>query len=118
MVGGSTPTGASNAVYSFDPTTGRVRRIGSLPRPITHGSAATLGASVYLVGGRGDLLNAQTSTVWAIDPQSGRVRVAGRLPTALSDTGVLTIGGVIVVAGGLDPGGATMSAVGELVPVR
>lgn len=118
VMGGSTPAGASDAVYSFDPATGRVRRIGRVPRPITHGSAATLGARVYLVGGRGDLLNAQSSTVWAIDPQSGRVRVAGRLPTALSDTGVVTVGRVIVVAGGLDPGGATLSAVGELVPVR
>jgi N-acetylneuraminic acid mutarotase len=118
IIGGSTPIGASDAVYSFDPATGGVRRIGRLPQPITHGSAATLGPRVYLVGGRGDLLNAQTAKVWAIDPQTGRIRVAGRLPAALSDSGVLAVGGAIVVAGGLDAGGATVSTVGQLVPAR
>ena len=73
---------------------------------------------MYLVGGRGDLLNAQTARVWAIDPLTGRIRVAGRLPMALSDSGVLTVGGAIVVAGGLDAGGGTVSTVGQLVPAR
>jgi hypothetical protein len=116
IIGGSTPSRASDAIYSFDPATGSVRRIGRLPRPITHGSAATLGSTVYLVGGRGDLLDAQTATVWAIDPQSGAVRVAGRLPRALSDAGVLTVDNAVVVAGGLDAAGGTLATVGELVP--
>ncbi|HEX5193184.1 MAG TPA: kelch repeat-containing protein [Solirubrobacteraceae bacterium] len=118
VIGGSTPTRASRAIYSFDPASGTVRRIGRLPRPITHASAATLGSSVYLIGGRGDLDNAQTAAVWAIDPRTGQVRVAGRLPTPLSDSGVLTVGGRIVVAGGLEPTGATGSTVAELVPAR
>ena len=116
IIGGSTPSQASNGIYSFDPATGSVRRIGRLPRPITHGSAATLGSSVYLVGGRGDLLDAQTATVWAINPQSGAVSVAGRLPRALSDAGVVTVGAAIVVAGGLDAAGGTVSTVGRLAP--
>ncbi len=115
IIGGSTPSQASDSVYSFDPATGLVRTIGRLPRPITHGSAATLGSSVYLVGGRGDLLDAQTAIVWAIDPRLGTVRVAGRLPRALSDAGVLTVGDRIVVAGGLDAAGGTVATVGELV---
>lgn len=116
IIGGSTPSEASSSIYSFDPATGSVRRIGRLPRPITHGNAATLGSSVYLVGGRGNLLDAQTTDVWAIDPQTGAVRAAGRLPRALSDSAVLTVGKAIVVAGGLDTGGGTVSTVGELVP--
>ena len=115
VIGGSTPTVASDAIYSFDSATGAVKQIGRLRHPITHGSAATLGSSVYLIGGRGDLLNAQTAAVWAIDPQTGAVKAAGRLPQALSDTGTLTVGNVIVVAGGLDAAGGTSSAVGEFV---
>ena len=116
IIGGSTPTTASNAIYSFDPGTGQVRQIGVLPQPITHGSAATLGSFVYLVGGRGDNLDSQTATVWSIDPQTGAVHVAGRLPAPLSDTGVLAVDGQIVVAGGLLPDGNTASGVGALVP--
>jgi N-acetylneuraminic acid mutarotase len=118
VIGGSTPLQASRAIYSFDPASGSVQRIGRLPRPITHASAATLGSSVYLIGGRGNLDNAQTATVWAIDPHTGRVRVAGRLPTPLSDSGVQTVGDGIIVVGGLEPSGGTGSTVAKLVPAR
>jgi N-acetylneuraminic acid mutarotase len=116
IIGGSTPVRASDAIFSFDPSTGRVRRIGTLPQPITHAGAATLNSTVYLVGGRGDALDAQTAKVWAIDPLTGRVRAAGHLPQALSDTGVLAAGNGIVVVGGLTTSGSTASSVGELVP--
>lgn len=115
IIGGSTPTAASTAIYRFDPHTGQVRQIGRLAHPSTHAGAATLGSSVYLVGGRGDASTSQTSGVWSINPQSGAVHRAGHLPQPLSDTGVLSVGGAIVVAGGLSPSG-TVSGVGELVP--
>ncbi|HLI61706.1 MAG TPA: kelch repeat-containing protein [Solirubrobacteraceae bacterium] len=118
IIGGSTPAAASDAIDSFDPATGRVRRIGTLPQPVTHAGAATLGSTVYLVGGRGDALDAQTARVWAIDPLTGRVRAAGRLPQPLSDAGVLRVGRGIVVAGGLASSGATVAGVGELLPRR
>lgn len=118
IIGGSTPVRASDAIESFDPATGRLRRIGTLPQPITHGGATTLGSTVYLVGGRGDALDAQTARVWAVDPLTGKVRIAGRLPQALSDAGVLAVGGRIVVAGGLTRSGATVAGVGELVPIH
>ena len=118
VIGGSTPTGASRAIFSFDPATGQVRQIGSLPHPVTHGAAATLRSSVYFVGGRGELDNQQTARIWSIDPQTGAVRVAGRLPQPLSDAGVLTVGDAIVVAGGLTQAGNAVASVGELVPAR
>ena len=100
VIGGSTPVAASDAIYRFDLTTHQVRRIGTLPHPITHGNAATLGSSVYLIGGRGDDVTAQTSAVWAVNPVTGRVRAAGRLPQPTSDAMVATIGGRIIIAGG------------------
>jgi N-acetylneuraminic acid mutarotase len=116
IIGGSTPAGATSAIYSFDPATRRVRRIGHLAAPITHAGAAALGSIVYLVGGRGDSLSSQTSAVQAIDPLTGKVHTAGRLPHALSDTGVVGMGSAIVVAGGLASDGSVASGVGELVP--
>jgi N-acetylneuraminic acid mutarotase len=116
IIGGSTPTGASNAVYRFDPTTATVRRLGRMPQPITHASAAAIGQTVYVVGGRGDNLDARSAAVWAIDPLTGHVRSAGRLPQPISDAGVVSLGDTIVVAGGKTAAG-TQSGVGELVPV-
>ena len=118
IIGGSTPTGASRDVYSFDPASGRTRELAHLRHPITHAGAASLGPWVYLVGGRGDLDNAQTAAVWAINPATGAIRSAGRLPEPLSDAGVLTLGRAIVVGGGLTPSGATATGVGELTPTR
>ena len=115
IIGGSKSDGASDALYRFDPATGQVQRIGRLPEPITHASAATLGSFVYLVGGRGNTLGSQTADVFSIDPRTGAVQRAGRLPEPLSDTASLSIDGGIVVAGGLAPA-STVAGVGELVP--
>lgn len=115
ILGGSTPSGASDAIFRFDPLSGSVRQIGRLPHPITHAGAATLGSTVYLVGGRGDLVSAQSASVWSIDPSTGTVRAAGRLPQPRSDAGVLSTGGAIIVAGGRSATG-TQAAVGELAP--
>jgi N-acetylneuraminic acid mutarotase len=117
IIGGSTPTGASDIVYRFEPASGIVRRLGRMPQPITHAGAAAIGQTVYVVGGRGDSLDARSAAVWAIDPLTGRVRSAGRLPQPISDAGVVSLGDAIVVAGGRTAAG-TQSGVGELVPVR
>ncbi len=115
IIGGSTPNGASDAIYRFQPGAASVQQIGRLSQPVTHGGAAALGSTVYLVGGRGDSTTAQTDGIWAINPASGAVRAAGHLPQPLSDAGVLAVQGGIVVAGGHSPAG-TQGAVGELVP--
>jgi N-acetylneuraminic acid mutarotase len=118
VAGGSTPDGqASDGIYGFDVVSGRVRRLGRLPQPLTHSAAAVLGGSVYLVGGRGAGDGSQTAAVLRVDPATGAVRRAATLPLPLSDAGVVAIGGAIVVAGGRTPAG-TQAAVGELVPSR
>ncbi|MDQ6819062.1 MAG: hypothetical protein M3076_01780 [Actinomycetota bacterium] len=117
IIGGSTPTGASDAIYRFDSATGRVTHAGRLPRPITHAGAAVLGERVYLVGGRGETVDARSSDVLAINPSTGKVRLAGQLPAPLSDAAVLTVGNAVVVAGGHTSAG-TQAAVGELLPTH
>ena len=116
IIGGSTPTGASDGIYRFDPASAKVRQLGRMPQRITHAGAAAIGQTVYVVGGRGDSLDARSAAVWAIEPLTGRVRSAGRLPQPTSDAGVVSLGNAIVVAGGKTAAG-TQSGVGELVPV-
>ena len=115
IIGGTTPTSTSDAIYRFDPSTGTVLQIGHLPQPITHAGAATLGSSVFLIGGRGENLESQTDRMWSINPSNGAFRAAGRLPRALSDAGVLSVGNAILVVGGRTSE-STQAAVGELVP--
>ena len=115
IAGGSTPNGnASDAVWQFDPGTGRVVQIARLPRPLTHAGAAVLDGFVYLVGGRGASSDSQTTAIWAVSPRTGRLRAAGRLPSPLSDPAVIGLGSGILVVGGRTAAG-TQSGVGELV---
>jgi hypothetical protein len=112
---GSTEAHASRVILSFDPSTGRVTRIGSLPAPLTHASAASLGGMIYVIGGRGSAPDSQTAAILAIDPANGRVRHAGALVRPLSDAAVAIVGGHIVIAGGQSASG-TQSSIFELSP--
>jgi hypothetical protein len=103
VAGGTVNASASRDVLAFDG--GSVRRIGTLPAPLTHAAAAVLHGRVYLFGGRGAGLGTQRRAILAIDPASGRVRAAGRLPVALSDLGAATAGGRVLLIGGRDSGG-------------
>lgn len=116
IAGGSTETGASRAILSFDPSTGRVTQIGNLPHTLTHASAASLGDTVYVIGGRGLAPDSQTSAILAIDPDSGRVLPAGALSRALSDAASATVDGHIILAGGQSASG-TQSSIIELTPL-
>jgi len=100
IAGGSREATPEDEILSFDPTTGAVLQIGHLPAPLTHATAATLGSTVYVVGGRGGASGSQTASVLAIDPRSGLVRLAGRLPQGISDAAAVASQGAIVVAGG------------------
>jgi hypothetical protein len=115
VAGGSTETGTSRAILSFDPATGLVGRIGSLPGPLTHASAASLNGAIYVIGGRSSVSGAQTASILAIDPGNGRVRGAGTLARPLSDAAVAAVGGQIVLAGGQSTNG-TQSAIVALTP--
>jgi hypothetical protein len=115
IAGGSTETGVSRAILSFDPATGKVTQIGSLPHPLTHASGASLGDAVYVIGGRGAALDSQTAGILAIDPDSGRVQDAGALALPLSDAAVAVVDGRIVLAGGQSATG-TQSSIFDLTP--
>ena len=52
IAGGRTQAGATAAVLSFDPATGRTTQIGRLPQPLMHASAGVIGETAYVVGGQ------------------------------------------------------------------
>ena len=115
IAGGSLPTGtAGRAVLVFDPGTGRVRRIASLPAPTTHAAAAAVGHTVFVIGGRGSALGTPRDQIVAVDLPGGRIRSAGRLPAPLSDLAAVTLGRRVLVAGGHGANG-TVASLTELV---
>jgi len=115
IAGGSTTTTASREILRFDPTTGRVGRIGVLPRPTTHAAAVSLGSEVLVLGGRGPRTGSPSAGIVAVDPRTGQVRSAGRLPEPLSDLSAATVGGSVLVAGGRTATAPT-SAITQLRP--
>jgi hypothetical protein len=115
IAGGSESSGASDAIYSFDPGAGIVRRIGQLPSPTTHAAAAVVGGQVYVVGGRGDSTSSQTAAIVAVDPATGRTLPVGSLPRAISDEAAVSTGSAIVIAGGHTSAGAT-AAISRVAP--
>jgi hypothetical protein len=119
IAGGTTESGLSDAIFSFQPAaaggSGSVHRIGTLPAAITHASAAEVGGRVYVIGGREALTGSQTAAVLAIDPASGAVSRAGQLPEPLSDAAVVALAGRVLVMGGEAPSG-TQSSIVALTP--
>jgi hypothetical protein len=104
IAGGSIGPAASRAILRFDPATGRVMRIGTLPAPLTHAAAATLDGVAYVIGGRGAAPDTPSDAILAVDPATGAVRLAGRLPRPLSDAGAAAVAGHILVVGGRSAG--------------
>jgi YVTN family beta-propeller protein len=116
IAGGATPTvHASRAIYSFDPVTTTVTKIGDLPQPITHASATGIGNEVIIAGGQNTAHQPQASIV-AIDPATRRVRNAGTLATARSDAELVNVKGRLLLIGGRGAN-TTLDAVSELVVV-
>ncbi len=106
IAGGTVPSGVSEDIFRFVPANGTLARIGRLPAPLTHASAAMLDGRVLIVGGRHLVSGDQTEAILAIDPRTGFVRRVGHLPRPLSDTAVATIGSRVIAAGGENAGAA------------
>jgi hypothetical protein len=108
VAGGQAAHGPTRSVYAVDPVSGTVRRLGTLPAPVAHAAAFTLGSSVYVAGGR-DATDAAVAGVSAVDPRSGAVRAARPLPRAAADAAVTTSPSGVLLVGGW--GGTTLDQV-------
>jgi YVTN family beta-propeller protein len=116
IIAGGTTTNAhaSAAIYSFDPATATVSKIGGLPRPISHAAAAGIGNEVVVAGGQNNTRQPQAGIV-AIDAVTHRVRNAGTLLTARSDAALVNANGRLILIGG-KAASSTLNTVSELVP--
>ncbi len=76
---------------------GTTRPAGELPTPASDIASATIGDTVYMVGGYTGVTPLRTILAW----QPGRqARVVGRLPEPLRYAAVAAVGGALVIAGG------------------
>jgi N-acetylneuraminic acid mutarotase len=117
IAGGTSGTQASRDVYSFNPSSGRLRALARLPYPVTHAAGASLGGSMLVIGGRGDGAVSQRHDILAVSP-AGAVSVAGALPRSLSDLAAVQSGESVILAGGRDSAGHTQSAILTVTPKR
>ena len=116
IAGGTLPDSTASAlVQEFDPSTGRVTRVGRLPAATTHAAAATLDGIAYVIGGRGSALDTPVSRIVAVDPLGRRIAPAGALPTALSDLAAIAVGHRIDAVGG-HGAGRTVATITSLAP--
>jgi N-acetylneuraminic acid mutarotase len=115
IAGGTVAGGVSNAIYSFEPSSGQVTTLGRLPSPLTHASAAFIDGRVVVIGGRQQVSGGQTASILAINPSTGAVTTVGQLPQPLSDAAVALSGDRITVAGG-DTGNGPESSILALTP--
>ena len=119
IAGGSLESGsATDAVYEYVPSTGRVSRIGRLPAPTTHAAAATLGSTAYVVGGRGSSLGTPTDRIVGVDVAKRRVVLAGSLGRPLSDLMAVGTPRGILVMGGSSNGTAAGGTVADIAELR
>ncbi|GAB4820866.1 hypothetical protein N2152v2_007912 [Parachlorella kessleri] len=101
VAGGSSQGKATDAIYSFDPSTNTWAKAASLPSARADAACAALGSTLYVAGGRSDsgLLN----ELVAFDTSSGQVHSLAPLPygsgdvelVALPSSRLLAIGGLL-----------------------
>lgn len=100
-----TANGAQTAkVQRFDPRTGKVTVIGSLPRALAHATAFSLSGNLYVAGGRHG--TAATSDVVQINLRTGAATRVGALPARLSDAAAAVVNGTAWLVGGETTGPA------------
>jgi hypothetical protein len=103
---------------------GASRSAGQLPTPASDVACATIGETVYVVGGYTGVAPLRTILAWR--PGAPAVRVAGLLPKPLRYAAVAAVGGQLVIAGGssgetasrdiyrFDPATGTLASIGLL----
>jgi outer membrane protein assembly factor BamB len=99
VAGGMSNRGPSSTIYAFDPSSGAVRTIGTLPRKIAQAAAFALDGSVYVVGGA-EASGRPVSSVSRVDPATREVTPQPPLHDPLADTSVAAGSGDVILVGG------------------
>jgi Kelch motif protein len=100
IAGGLDASNAStNGVFSLDPRTHALTRLGSVPNVFHDAAGAVLGNSVFVFGGGA---SSSSAAVQRFDLATRRGSVVARLPGPLSDVSSATAGGAVYLVGGYD----------------
>jgi YVTN family beta-propeller protein len=115
VFGGSTASAeATDDVFRIDVTSGRVQRVGALPRPLSHLAAVAFGRWIVVAGGHGTSSGDVSDAIYTLDAVTGQIVAAGHLALARSDLGLVAVGSRLVTVGGRTANGRT-GYVGVLV---
>jgi hypothetical protein len=100
IVGGLDASSAStNGVYSLDPRTHALARLGSLPIRFHDAAGAVLGNSVFVFGGGAA---SSSAAVQRFDLATRKGSVIAQLPHPLSDVASVAVRGAVYLVGGYD----------------
>jgi N-acetylneuraminic acid mutarotase len=100
VVGGQTDSAqASSRILLIEPSTGSVRRLGTLSMANAHAVLVVRGGTVFVVGGR-DAAGRPTDRVWRVSLSNGSATAAAPLPIPLADTTILAGAQRTLLAGG------------------
>lgn len=100
IVGGlDASSGSTNGVYSLDPRTRVLTRLGSVPVAFHDAAGAVLRNNVFVFGGGAA---SSSATVQRFDLGTRSGSVVAQLPRPLSDIASVVVGGAVYLVGGYD----------------
>lgn len=102
ILGGEVDGRELDEVLRFDPLTGRVRTMGTLPQPLGHEAVIAVGTRLLVIGGRTSP-SAVTGQMWWYDTKSRRWTRAGELPHPVADAPSISHGSSVYLFGGETP---------------
>jgi DNA-binding CsgD family transcriptional regulator len=101
MLGGSTGTGVTGAVYRFDPLQKSWQALSAKPAPVSDAGAVVLGGLIYVPGGR--LASGEvTGLLEVYDPHRDSWEAKAPLPAAVSGYALAAFEGKLYLFGGWD----------------
>ena len=102
ILGGEVDGQELDEVLRLDPRTGRVRRMGRMPRALGHEAVVPVGGRLLVLGGR-TTPDSATAQMWWYSPRTGSWTRAGMLPYPVADAPWVTDGAAAYLLGGETP---------------
>lgn len=104
IAGGFDSTGSpTRSAYRYDPSANDWERIADLPAARHHMPLATVGDTLYAVGGLSGMTFTGESNLWLYREDLNRWESRAALPLGRGASGVGVVGGALIVVGGMGP---------------
>jgi hypothetical protein len=100
IAGGLDAAGAStNGVFRLDPSSGSLKRLGTVPEPFHDAAAGLIGGRLFVFGGGS---SHSSSSVQSFDLTAPKGSIVAHLPRPISDVAAATVAGTTYLVGGYD----------------